>query len=263
MDIRNYNRQAWNKQVEKENMWTVPVTPDEIEAARQGEWEIIVTPDKAVPRSWYPNPFAGCDLLGLACGGGQQGPIFAAAGANVTILDFSPNQLGQDRMVAEREELSIQTVEGDMADLNMFDDESFDVVVNPVSTPFVPDVRPVWREAYRVLRPGGILITGFCNPAIYIFDLAASEDHGRLEVKYTLPFSDVEQLTEAERQRFIDRDEPLEHSHTLNDLIGGQLDAGFVLTDMFEDNWYEDGKQKIPLARHMPMFLATRALKLA
>ena len=34
-------------------------------------------------------------------------------------------------------------------------DESFDVVFHPVSNVFAPRVRPVWQEAFRVLRPGG------------------------------------------------------------------------------------------------------------
>lgn len=261
MDVKRYNRDAWNRQVEQQNMWTVPVTPQEVAEARRGAWEIIVTPDKPVPRDWFPKDFEGVDVLGLASGGGQQGPILAALGANVTILDQSPKQLGQDAMVARREGLSIRTVEGDMADLHMFEESSFDLVINPVSTVFVPDVRPVWQEAYRVLRTGGALIAGFCNPAIYIFDLPAAEDHGELVVKHTLPYSDIEHLSQQERQRFIDRNEPLEFSHTLDDLIGAQLEAGFVLTGFYEDNWYEEGKKKIPLANHMPMFIATRAVK--
>ena len=90
----------------------------------------------------------------LASGGGQQGPILAAAGADVTVFDNSPRQLEQDRYVADRDGLHLQTVEGDMRDLSCFPDESFDLIVHPVSNVFVPDVKPVWREAYRVLKPG-------------------------------------------------------------------------------------------------------------
>jgi len=263
MDIRSYNREAWDHQVEQKNMWTVPVDHEDVEAARRGEWEIILTPDKPVPRTWFPPKLNGVKLLGLASGGGQQGPILAAVGAEVTILDNAPKQLAQDRTVAEREGLRINTVEGDMADLGAFEDESFDLVINPVSTVFVPKVEPIWREAYRVLRPGGALMCGFCNPAVYIFDTALSEDQGVLKVTHTLPYSDLESLTEAQRQRYLDRGEPLEFSHTLDTLIGSQLEAGFVLTHFFEDNWHPEAFSEVPLARFMPMFFATRALKLA
>ncbi len=40
MNVREYNRAAWDKQVESGNRWTVPVTRDEIAAARSGEWHI-------------------------------------------------------------------------------------------------------------------------------------------------------------------------------------------------------------------------------
>ena len=160
MDVRSYNRQAWDKLVESGDRWTVPVTTDEIQRAKKGEGQIVLTPTKPVPRKWFPNLDAASTLC-LASGGGQQGPILAAAGATVTVLDASARQLEQDRTVAEREGLSMRTVEGDMADLSMFARASFDLIVHPCSNCFVPDVRPVWRECFRVLRPGGILLAGF------------------------------------------------------------------------------------------------------
>ena len=128
MDIRDYNRKAWNREVERGNRWTVPVSPDIVAGAKNGIWDIILTPSKPVPRSWFPD-LRGLEVLCLASGGGQQGPIMAAAGANVTVLDNSPEQLNQDRLVAERDSLTITTVEGDMADLYMFPDESFGLIL--------------------------------------------------------------------------------------------------------------------------------------
>ena len=163
MDVVAYNRQAWNQQVEQGNPWTVPFSAEVIAEARQGRWAIVLTPTIPVPRSWFPDPLSGRDVLCLASGGGQQGPILAAAGAQVTVFDNSPAQLARDREVAEREGLAIRTVQGDMADLSAFAAESFDLIFHPVSNLFAPDVRPVWRECYRVLRLGGALLAGFAN----------------------------------------------------------------------------------------------------
>lgn len=254
MDIRDYNRKAWDHQVEVGNEWTVPVTPERVARAREGEWSVLLTSTTPVPRAWFP-PLKDLDLLGLACGGGQQGPLFAAAGAKVTILDNSPRQLGQDRAVAAREGLTITTVEGDMRDLSAFADASFDLVFHPCSNAFVPEVRPVWREAYRVLRRGGILMAGFTNPAYYIFDPLRAEK-GELVVRHRLPYSDVDDLSDEERAVYVKRGEPLLYSHTLDDQIGGQLGAGFVLTAL-----YEDSKEGETLAAYMPLYIATRALK--
>src|SRR5512137_353933 len=170
MDIRRYNRDAWDREVRKSNKWTVPVSADTIAKARRGDWQIVLTPTMPVPADWFPQ-LKGADVLCLASGGGQQGPILAAAGARVTVFDNSPRQLDRDREVAEREGLDIRTVEGDMADLSAFAGASFDLIVHPVSNIFARDVLPVWREAYRVLRPGGALLAGFSNPINYIFDL--------------------------------------------------------------------------------------------
>ncbi|MEE8121827.1 MAG: class I SAM-dependent methyltransferase [Anaerolineales bacterium] len=258
MDIRKHNSLAWDREVERGNKWTVPVSEAVIAAAKQGQWEIILTPSKPVPRAWFPD-LEGLDVLCLASGGGQQGPILAAAGAKVSVLDNSSRQLEQDRLIAERHALDITTVEGDMADLSMFSDQSFDLIVHPVSNCFVPDIQPVWAEAFRVLRRGGVLLTGFSNPVTYLFDYDLADRTGILQVKYALPYTDLASLTAEERQRYIETETPLEFSHTLEDQIGGQLDAGFLLTSFFEDAYPEDEKDL--LTNYMSTFIATRAIK--
>jgi SAM-dependent methyltransferase len=254
MDLIDYNRRAWDGLVERGNEWTVPVSREVVEAARQGRWEIVLTPRRPVPRDWFP-ALPGTRTLCLAGSGGQQAPILAAAGAAVTVLDNSPRQLAQDRLVAEREGLELVTVLGDMRDLRAFEDESFELVVHPCSNCFVPEVRGIWREVYRVLRRGGVLMAGFVNPAAYVFDDAASE-RGELIVRHTLPYSDQMSLTEEERRALIAAGEPFEFSHSLEDLIGGQVDAGLVIEALYEDHW-----PRKSISRYMPIFIATRVRK--
>jgi SAM-dependent methyltransferase len=255
MDVRAYNRHAWDRQVAKGNRWTVSVGPEVIAAARRGDWHIVLTPTRPVPADWFP-PLAGLPVLCLASGGGQQGPVLAAAGADVTVLDQSPAQLAQDRLVADRDGLRLHTAQGDMADLSAFPDGAFRLVVHPCSNCFVPDIRPVWREAFRVLRQGGVLLAGFTNPVLYVFDDAAAE-RGKLVARHAIPYSDLTSLTDEERRRYTDKDEPLLYGHTLDDQIGGQLAAGFVLT-----GFYEDRDPDHPLGELVPAFIATRAVKL-
>ena len=260
MDVLEHNKKAWNRQVEKGNPWTIPVDSDTIADARHGKWELYLTPIRPVPRAWLPTA-AGLDVLCLASGGGQQGPVLAAAGARVTVLDNSPRQLGQDRLVAEREGLrEIVTVEGDMAHLDMFSNESFDFIVHPVSNVFAAEILPVWREAYRVLRHGGVLVAGFNNPALHLFDYDQAQKTGQLVVKYKLPYSDAERLSEEEQQRFLEGGNALEFSHTLEEQIGGQIAAGFVITGLYED--YDRDIENTPLSRYMPTYIATRAVKI-
>ncbi|MCC6415210.1 MAG: class I SAM-dependent methyltransferase [Opitutaceae bacterium] len=216
---------------------------------------MILTPNKAVPREWFGD-LAGKAVLGLASGGGQQVPILAAAGAMVTSFDNSGAQLALDRMVAEREGLAVRTVQGDMTDLSVFADASFDLIFHPVSNVIVPDVNPVWRECARVLKPGGRLLAGVMNPAHFWFDHDEAEQTGQLVVKYRLPYADVTSLPADELKARITRGELFEYSHSLDDQIGGQLKAGFAITGFYEDDW-SDGAT--PLTRYGPMYLATLA----
>jgi SAM-dependent methyltransferase len=252
MDIRAYNRKAWDAEVEGGNPWTIPVSHAIIEAARRGEWSVLLTEQKSAPREWFP-PMRGLDLLALASGGGQQSPVFAAAGANVTVLDNSPRQLAHDREVADREGLALTLVEGDMRDLSTFADESFDFIFHPVSNLFVPEVRPVWREAFRVLRHGGTMLAGFMNPAVYIFDMDKA-DGGILDVAHKLPYADSDHPETM--QKMMEKNLPLEHSHSLGDQIGGQVDAGFHIIGL-----YEDHHKDFVIGDLMPTYIATRAWK--
>ena len=257
MDVRDLNRTAWDKLVDKGIRWSIPVGAEGIAAARNGEWEIYLTPTRPVPRAWLP-AVAGKRILCLASGGGQQGPILAAAGAVVSVLDNSPRQLRQDRLVAEREGLEIETVEGTMKDLSPFPANRFDYIVHPVSNCFVDDVRPVWREAYRVLKPGGSLLSGFNNPDVYLFDTDAMAS-GRLEVKFRLPYSDLERLDEEQSRSKADQGVPMEFSHTLELLIGGQMEAGFALVGLYEDR--DLPGENALINQHLWPYIATRAVK--
>jgi ubiquinone/menaquinone biosynthesis C-methylase UbiE len=254
MDIREYNRTAWDKEVERGNEWTRAVAPEVIAAARQDRWEVLLTETKPVPREWFPDLNA-LDVLCLASGGGQQAPILAAAGARVTVFDNSTKQLEQDRRVSERDNLDLTIIEGDMGNLSIFADESFDLIFHPCSNLFVADVRPVWKEAFRVLRSGGVMLAGFVNPVIYLFDNKLAE-RGLLQVRHALPYSDSDSLTEEEYMEFIQKGEPLEFGHTLEDQIGGQTRAGFVIT-----GFYEDHHRTLPIAKYTPTYIATRAIK--
>jgi len=256
MDITKYNSEAWDRAVAKSDKWTVPVSPEKIVAARRGEVDVVLTPKRPVPADWLGD-LRGKDVLGLASAGGQQCPLFAAAGARVTVIDASAGQLGQDRAVAEREGLELRTELGEMQDLSRFADQSFDLVFHPVSNCFVEDVLPVWREVYRVLRPGGVLLAGICNPMMFLCDYELLEDKGIATLRHSVPYSDVTSLTDEERRRWTDAGEPLEFGHSLEDQIGGQLAAGLVLTGFFEDT----SDPPDTLAKHLPVFIATRAIR--
>jgi SAM-dependent methyltransferase len=257
MDLLEHNRRAWNKLSAEGNEWTLPVDSAAIARARAGDWQVVLTPVKPVPADWFGD-LRGQHVLCLASGGGQQAPLLAAAGASVVTFDLSDAQIEADRRVAEREGLAWRGEQGDMADLSRFGDAVFDLIFHPVSNVFVPDVQVVWRECHRVLRPGGVLLAGFMNPSLFLFDQDEGESSGVWTVKHRLPYSDLAGRSAQAQQAWETSGEPATFSHSLQTQIGGQLAAGFVLTALYEDHW---AAGEPSFSDWSPVAVATRAVK--
>ncbi len=258
MDLLDHNRRAWNKIREENCLWAQPVSTEEIEQARLGNWAVCLTGQLPVPGSWLGD-VKNKAVLCLASGGGQQAPILAAAGAIVTSLDLSENQLARDQLVAEREGLAIRLEQGDMADLSRFTDACFDLIFHPLSNPYIPHLAPVWRECYRVLKIGGRLLAGSMNPLYYLFEENDGTGDEGLMVIYTLPYAEIETLTEEDLETAVQRKMLLTWSHSLEEIIGGQLRAGFRLLDLYENRRQDERAPSIN--RFSPTYLATLSVK--
>tara|TARA_B110000495_G_scaffold4656_1_gene3451 strand:- start:1811 stop:2677 length:867 start_codon:yes stop_codon:yes gene_type:complete len=254
IDAVKFNQTAWNKMAAAGDKYYRGMTSEQIELARNSEFKIRVTPTRSVPDQWLSS-IKGQSVLCLAGGGGQQGPILAAAGAKVTVFDLSEIQLQRDLEIAERENLTLTTAQGDMRDLSCFENEQFDLIISPCATCFCPSVEKIWTESFRVLKPGGSLIVGFINPVYYIFD-AAKLDRGKFEVRHKIPYCDFD-LPEETRKKLLGPDRPVEFGHSLEHLIGLQLKAGFEMTGFFEDGWGDNDK----LSSMINVFIATQATK--
>lgn len=233
MDHIEENKKIWDKRSENNDKWSIPVTSEMVRLAKEGKWSIVLTPRKPVPPSWFPQGLANKKILCLASGGGQQGPILAAAGADVTVFDNSKKQLEKDEFVAQRDHLEIKTVQGNMQDLSMFDDEIFDCIIHPWSNGYVDDILPVWKECARVLKNGGCLLAGFGNPIEYIFN-AEALSQGAFKVEYSIPYADMEHMDD-EKIRMLAEADGYIWSHTLEEQIQGQIDAGFAIVGFYED----------------------------
>ncbi len=244
------NARAIDKWAEEGWVWGRPISHEAYLCALQGELDLLLTPLKFVPRAWYPE-LKGAKLLGLASGGGQQMPVFAAQGAVCTVLDYSEKQLESERMVAEREGYAIEIVRADMTKRLPFGDNAFDMIFHPVSNCYVEDVYHVWRECFRVLKPGGVLLAGMDNGLAYLVD-----EDDPLRIVNRLPYNPMRD--EAAYRKCFAQDGSVQFSHTFEEQVGGQLKAGLVLTDLYED-W--DDSDPACIGAYCPLFLATRAVK--
>lgn len=168
-------------------------------------------------------------VLCLAAGGGWQSVLYASAGASVTVVDLSPEMLKQDVQEAARRNLSVRVIEGSMDDLSALGDESFDIVHQPVSTCYVPDVVTVYREVARVLRDGGLYISQHKQPASLQIVERDRQDRYVIGVGYyhkgALPPVGDDSYREPGAVEFL---------HRWEDLIGGLCRVGLSLEDLRE-----------------------------
>ena len=229
--------------------WGRPISHEDFESALGGEWDVYLTPTKRVPHEWFGD-LRDKRVLGLASGGGQQIPIFSALGAKCTLLDYSEQQCESDRMVAEREGYEVEIIRADMTKPLPFEDGSFDLIFHPVSNCYVREVEPIFRECYRVLKKGGVFLGGYDIGINYIFD--ENEDR----VLYSLPFDPLSD--EKIYNDCVQNDWGIQFSHTIEEQLGGQLRAGFCLTDIYEDTNGEGNLHE----HNIPSFVATRSVKI-
>jgi SAM-dependent methyltransferase len=229
--------------------WGIPITHEEYIKAINGEWNLLLTPTKYVPKNWFPE-LKNKKLLGLASGGGQQMPIFVALGACSTVLDYSDKQLASERLIAEREGYKIEIIKADMTKTLPFIDETFDIIFHPVSNCYIENVYHVWHECFRILKRGGILLAGMDNGLNFLFD----DDEKSLEVSNKLPYNPLKNKNQL--RKLEENDNGIQFSHTLEEQIGGQLKAGFILKDL-----YEDYNNSGLLKEYAPTYIATKAIK--
>lgn len=249
MSYQDVNAKTIDRWVKEGWEWGKAIDHSAYEAAQRGIWDVKLTPTKSVPHEWFGS-LKGKRILGLASGGGQQMPIFAALGAICTVFDYSEEQLKSERIVAEREQYDIEIIRGDMTKRLPFEDGCFDLIFHPVANCYVEEVKPIWKECYRVLKPSGILLAGMDNGVNFLF----ADSDGR-KVVNSLPFNP---LKNPEQMKMLEQeDDGVQFSHTLEEQIGGQLEAGFRLTDLYEDtNGYGWLHQM-----NIPCYIATRAVK--
>ena len=228
--------------------WGRAISHETYVKAQNGEWDVLLTPTKPVPHEWFGD-LKGKKVFGLASGGGQQIPIFSALGAKCTVLDYSAQQCESERKVAAREGYDVEVLQYDMTKPLPFEDETFDLIFHPVSNCYIEEVKPVFKECFRILKKGGVLLCGLDNGVNFIFD------DDETEVKYKLPFNPLKD--ERLYADSVKNNWGIQFSHTIAEQIGGQLRAGFVLTDLYEDT---NGYGRLH-ELNVPSFVATRCVK--
>jgi ubiquinone/menaquinone biosynthesis C-methylase UbiE len=219
VEYRNNNQQAWNHLADTGSLFARVATDEE---CRQP----LRTLDG---RGWLPASVAGLNVLCLASGGGWQAILYACAGANVTVVDLSESMLKLDNQEAKRRGLKIQTVHTSMDDLSMIGDESFDIVHQPVSTCYVPSLKPVYAEVSRVIRDHGIYISQHKQPV----SLQISHRNERHQFVIGVEYYQDGPLPKQQDTSYREKG-ATEYLHRMEEIVGGLCVSGFVIEDLRE-----------------------------
>jgi SAM-dependent methyltransferase len=215
----SHNRRAWDDMAAKGQRFTRA-------AAEKDFVDPLATVDKV---GWLGGDIRGKRLLCLAAGGGKHGPLYAAAGAIVTVVDISSAQLELDRQVAAERRLELRTIEASMDDLSMLASREFDIVIQPVSTCYLPEIGPVYREVARLTRSGGLYISQHKTPTSLQADVAPSPRGYELIEPYyrSGPLPPVAGSPHREEGT-------LEYLHRWEEILGLLCRAGFAIEDVIE-----------------------------
>ena len=248
MNYQKINSQIIDQWCKEGWQWGQPISHETYQNALKGQWEVYLTPTKPVPHHWFGD-LKGKKILGLASGGGQQIPIFTALGAHCTVLDYSKEQCNSEKLVAKREGYEVKILQEDMTKRLPFEDETFDIIFHPVSNCYIEKVEPVFQECYRVLKKGGLFLGGYDIGINYVFDI--DEKY----IKYSLPFNPLKNKEQYES--VLKDNDGIQFSHTIEEQINGQLQAGFRLLNLYDDT---NGCGNIH-DHNIPSFIATLAVK--
>ena len=137
--------------------------------------------------------------------------------------------LALDREVAAERGLNIRVIEASMDDLSALSADKFEIVLQPVSTCYVPDVAKVYREVVRVTAAGGLYISQHKQPTSLQAEVRPSGGGYHLTEPYyrTGPLPPVTGSPHREPGT-------LEYLHRWEELLGGLCRAGFVIEDVME-----------------------------
>lgn len=247
MDYRTTNQSAWNHLADSGSLFAKVASDAECRE-----------PLKVLDgRGWLPSRIDGMDVLCLASGGGWQAILYAAAGANVTVVDLSDSMLRLDEREAKRRGLKVRTVQASMDDLSLLGDSQFDLVHQPVSTCYVPDVRPVYAEVARVLRLDGLYISQHKQPV----SLQISHRNERQQFVIGVEYFHTGPLPKQQDESYRETG-TTEYLHRLEDLIGGLCEKGFVVEDFREPkraNYQVDVSHFGYRGRFVPPYLRIKA----
>ena len=249
---REHNRRAWNDRVRQRKTHTGPASERDF----QNPWAVL---DEC---GWLEKDLRGKRVLCLAAGGGKHGVLFAAVGAQVTVVDLSPAMLALDRTIAQERGLKLEVVQTSMDDLSMFAPGFFDLVIQPVSTCYLPDVRAVYQQVARVVAPGSLYISQHKQPASLQADLLPSPRGYLLHEPYyrTGPLPGV---VEGCPHREAGT---LEFLHRLEDLLGGLCQSGFVIEDLLEPRHADPRAEPGTFQRRclfLPPYLTVKARRIS
>jgi ubiquinone/menaquinone biosynthesis C-methylase UbiE len=218
------NRQSWNAlsanyqahtRISTSDVHYGPLAPGERELGLLGE-------------------VAGKRILEVGCGGGQNSIALAKQGAICVGIDPSSAQLAHAQKLAQGHGVDVQFLGGVAEDLGVFCEGSFDLVLSSYAFGYVTDLTQAYREAWRVLKPGGLFVFCLSHPWFQAVGWYLAGEPDAPEIKDYAAWPDLEEWdwsyedgTSVRMQGYL---------RTLEQVVNELIETGFVLERLVEQH---------------------------
>lgn len=244
-------------------------------------WTALVRAGCDVCRDLYNSPtffrmlpsVEGLHGLDIGCGEGHNTRQLAARGARMSAVDIAGTVIGHARQAEADRPLGIHYQVASAKQLP-FGDGQFDFVTAFMSLQDMPDQHVAFREAWRVIRPGGFLQFSITHPCFlatkkyWVTDEAGERVALAVSDYFDRPPCGIEEWifhsTPPELQSRYSKFRIAYFDHTLSEWLNMVVQSGFQLEEFAEPKPDDDVLQAHPRerdARLIPFFLIVRGRK--
>ena len=171
----------------------------------------------------------GKKIIELGCGGAQNSIALAKRGAICTGVDISREQLKFAKELARLNKVEVNFIEGDLENLEMIEDDVFDIAISAIAFDWLQDFKKGFNEFYRILNHNGVIVFSIIHP--FFIRLGETPKNLKIETSYFERIDNFKEPTGVSISFCIP---------TIGDVINNLIACNFTIEKVLEPEPVED-----------------------